>query len=99
MPAARNQEVTVRRPRAKRMPTSSSGRRGAERLCSQPAKSEKTVVSDGGRYENDITCSWTRGSLGKSHRGPRDGGLAATRVVRYPDPLQNFPVLALLWVA
>src|SRR5260370_15712890 len=98
MPAARNQEVTVRRPRAKRMPTSSSGRRGAERLCSQPDKSEKTVVSNGGRYENDIAGSWTRGSLDKSHRVQGAGVRPATCVVHYPVPLKNLPVLqSLRW--
>src|SRR5262245_15529103 len=67
MPTARNQEVTVRRPLAKRAPSSSRGRRAAERFCSQWARAAKALVRQGGRCENDMAGSWTRDALNQSH--------------------------------
>src|SRR5262245_33948332 len=54
MPAARNQEVTVRRPLAKRAPTRSSGRRAAERRSSQWARPRKALATKAGRCDNDM---------------------------------------------
>src|SRR3954451_10362233 len=68
MPEARNQEGTVRRPVAKRMPTSSRGRRAAEGLCSHRARAAKALVRKGGRWENGMAGSWTRDPLSKGHR-------------------------------
>src|SRR6266403_5920305 len=59
MPAARNQEVTVRRPLAKRRPSSGRGRRLAERWCSQEARAVEALVRKGGRCENGMVGSWT----------------------------------------
>src|SRR6266404_1033623 len=83
MPAARNQEVTVRRPLAKRMPTRIRGRRAAERLCSQWARLEKTLVRNGGRCENAMTGSLTGDSLSKGHPVQGAGFRPATCVVHY----------------
>src|SRR3954449_4774825 len=57
MPAPRNQAVTVRRPRASSMPTSSRGRRAALRRSSQPARATKALVSKAGRYDNGMAGS------------------------------------------
>jgi len=54
---ARNQEVTVRRPLAKRTPTNNRGRRRAERLCNQEASQEKVLVSNGGGCDNGMAGS------------------------------------------
>src|SRR5947209_10261435 len=86
MPAARNQEVTVRRPLAKRMPASSRGRRAAERLCSQWARSRKALVRDGGRWENGMAGSLTRDSLSKGHRVRGAGLCPPTAAVQYGSP-------------
>src|SRR5437764_3334486 len=57
MPAARNQEVTVRRPLANRMPANSRGRRAALRRSSQWARAAKALVKNGGRYDNSMAGS------------------------------------------
>src|SRR6476659_2177663 len=62
MPPARNQEVTVRRPLAKRSPHSSRGKRQAVRRSSQQAKAAKALVKNGGRCEKDRAGSWTEDS-------------------------------------
>src|SRR5262245_22151695 len=93
MPAARNQEVTVRRPVAKRMPTSSRGRRAAERLCSQWARAEKALVRKGGRCENGMAGSLTRDPQGKGHRAKRAGLVPPTHAIHYSTLLWLLPLL------
>jgi hypothetical protein len=61
MPAARNQEVTVRRPEAKRMPSRSTGRRARLRGSSHWAKEAKTLDNQVGRCEDDMAGSLARG--------------------------------------
>src|SRR5262245_25064981 len=82
MPAARNQEVAVRRPWAKRMPLSSRGRRAAVRRSSQAANAAKTRDKEGGKCENGMAGSSGAGwgvatvivrrgpALGHPDRGP-----------------------------
>src|SRR5439155_17294641 len=83
MPQALNQEVTVRRPLAKRMPSSRRGTRAAERLSSQWAKAEKALVSKGGRCDNGgMAGSLTRWKVWQPHR-VRGAGLR--------PPLQPHP--------
>src|SRR5205807_9737245 len=57
MPEARNQEVTVRRPRAKRMPLSSRGRRAALRGSREWAGGAKALVRRAGRCDNGMAGS------------------------------------------
>ena len=57
MPPARSQEVTVRHPRAKRIPASTKGNRTAVRLSSQWAKEKKTLVRAVGKQENVMVGS------------------------------------------
>src|SRR5205823_9861281 len=63
MPAGRNQEVTVRRPEAKRMPASSRGKRAAVRRSSQAAKWAKARDNQAGKCENGMAgpSSWRCG--------------------------------------
>src|SRR5580693_3902355 len=68
MPAARNQAVQVRRPLAKRIPSSSRGRRAALRRSSQWARRRKVVATKAGSRDNSMAGSLTRDSLSKSHR-------------------------------
>src|SRR5438128_1831565 len=93
MPPARNQEVTVRRPEAKRMPYSSTGRRAAEAACSQWASWKKALVSRGGRYNNDMVGSLTRGFLSKSHRVQGAGSCPPTCGIRYSTPTRLLPLI------
>src|SRR6516225_7711436 len=65
MPAARNQDVTVRRPLAKRIPYSNKGRRTALRRSSQWAKSRKALATKAGRGNNGMAGSLTRVSLSR----------------------------------
>jgi hypothetical protein len=60
MPAARNQEVTVRRPEAKSIPSISRGRRAAERRSSHWASREKALASEAGRCDNVMAGSLER---------------------------------------
>src|SRR5215831_14897694 len=96
MPAARNQEVTVRRPLANRAPQSSSGRRAAELLCSQWASCEKALVRKGGRCENGMAGSLTRDPVSKGHRVRGAGPFPATRAIHYPMPHHLLPLLRFL---
>src|SRR5919202_5904965 len=89
MPPARNQEVTVRRPLAKRMPQISRGRRAAERLCSQWARPTKALARNGGRCENGMVGSWTRDSLHKGHRVQRAGVRPPTCRIQNQSPGGN----------
>src|SRR3954454_23438653 len=91
MPAARNQEVTVRRPVAKRMPTSSRGRRAAERLCSHRARAAKALVRKGGRWENGMAGSLTRDPLSKGHRVQGAGLRPPTGASHYPTARHHCP--------
>src|SRR5437763_12583605 len=97
MPAARNQEVTVRRPLAKRMPPSSRGRRAAERLCSQWARSRKALVRKAGRCENGMAGSLVRDAVGKRHRVQGAGLCPPTADVHYGSPLQRVALLYALF--
>src|SRR5438045_3290397 len=92
MPAARNQEVTVRRPLAKRRPTSSPGRRAAERLCSQWASAAKALVRNGGKCENGMAGSLTRDSLRQSHRGQGVGLCPPPRAIHCSVPPSALPL-------
>src|SRR5262249_33411794 len=73
MPAARNQEVTVRRPWASSTPSSRTGTLAAERLSSQWPSSRKKLPTKAGRCDNAMAGSLTRGSLSKGHRVPGAG--------------------------
>src|SRR5882724_5866066 len=54
MSAARNQEVTVRRPEAKSMPVRRMGTRAALRQSSQEPKRAKVLDNQSGRCEDDM---------------------------------------------
>src|SRR5262245_46423602 len=86
MPQALNQEVTVRRPQAKRMPQSNSGRREAERLSSQWARWAKMLVSQGGRCENGMAGSLGRRWIGYRHRLGGAGSRPPTRSSHVRNP-------------
>jgi adenine-specific DNA-methyltransferase len=58
MPAARNQEVTVRRPRANKAPTISKASRGAERGSSTPTRQEIQEDNGAGSLENSMAGSF-----------------------------------------
>src|SRR5471030_2990659 len=57
MPAARNQEVTVRRPLARRLPRRRNGKRRAERLSRVEPQAAKQADRKAGRWDNDIAVS------------------------------------------
>src|SRR5271170_537577 len=79
MPAARNQEVTVRQPRAKRMPVSSTGSRAAVRLSSQWPRDAKTLVTKGGKYDNVMAGS-------SCHEAPTQGFVMANEPAIFQLP-------------
>src|SRR5215211_2651819 len=54
MPAARNQEVTVRRPGASSAPSRSRGSRAPERRSSQCDRSKKALARKAGRCDKDM---------------------------------------------
>src|SRR5579864_6988798 len=88
MPAARNQEVTVRQLRAKRTPASSKGSRAAVRLSSQWPRQAKTLVSRGGKYDNVMAGS-LQGDLVNKGYPVRGAGLCPnTCLVHYFMPRQ-----------
>src|ERR1019366_1395167 len=60
MPAARNQEVTVRRSEAKSMPSMMRGPREALRGSSQRARSQKILATEVGRCDNAMIGSLVR---------------------------------------
>src|SRR5665213_1888417 len=60
MPAARNQDVTVRRREAKRMPSRSRGTRAAVRGSSQWAMWPKALATEVGRCDNAMAGSLVR---------------------------------------
>src|SRR6516225_6180313 len=91
MPAQRNQEVTVRRPWAKRIPYNSRGRRAAERFCSQWASWQKVLVSRAGKCDNGMVGSLTRDVLSKSHRVQGAGFCPPTRGIHDATPRQLLP--------
>src|SRR5262249_45052314 len=92
MPAARNQEVTARRPLAKRMPQSSRGRRAAGGPCSQGARSAKALVSEAGRWEDGTAGSWTRDPVVKGHRvgGPASAHLPTASTSKTLQIIKGF---------
>src|SRR5215468_10711611 len=97
MPAARSQEVTVRRPRANSRPHSSTGKRTAERLCSQRARLRKAVANSEGRCDDGMAGSSVRGGVGNRHRHQGAGLCPPTGDVRYRSPHTRWnPVYALL---
>src|ERR1700690_1525250 len=86
MLAARNHEVTVRQPRAKRIPPSNRGNRAAVRLSSQWAREEKTLVSMGGKYDNVIAgSSWYENPVSKGCHAKGAGFRPATYTVYYSN--------------
>jgi hypothetical protein len=84
----------VRRPVAKRMPSSSRGRRRAERLCSQEARLVKVLVSNGGRCENGKVGSLTQGLLSKDH-GVQGAGFCPTTRRRRQRKTRVLPLSSL----
>src|SRR5437588_2958819 len=69
MPAGRNQLVTVRRPLAKRAPSSNRSRRGAERRSRAPVSSVSQADKVAGRCENSMAGSLAgRGTEHTPHR-------------------------------
>src|SRR5262245_16977627 len=95
MPAARNQEVTVRRPWPKSRPYSSKGRRAAERFCSQWARAAKALATRGGRCENGMVGSLTRDSLSKGHRVQGAGFCPPSGDIHYSTPRGLLPPVAI----
>src|SRR5262249_6748693 len=97
MPAARSQEVTVRRPRANSRPHSSTGKRTAERLCSQRARVREAVANSEGKGDDGMAGSSVRGGVGNRHRHQGAGLCPPTGDVRYRSPHTRWnPVYALL---
>src|SRR5919197_2500819 len=92
MPAARNQEVTVRRPRAKRRPHSSRGKRAALRRSSQWASSRKTLASQAGKRDNGMVGSLTRDPVGKGYRVQGAGLWPPPRASHYAMPRHLLPL-------
>src|SRR4051812_44754575 len=85
MPAARNQEVTVRRPFANSTPSSRVGRRAAEKACRKDARRSKALATEAGREENDtagsrgdddrvVTSSWPGSRLPSTPSGQAEFG-------------------------
>src|SRR5262245_38746270 len=97
MPAARNHEVTVRRPLAKRMPVRMMGSLAAERFCSHLASSAKALVSKAGRCENGKVGSLARDFVSKSHRAQGAGIRPPTRDVHHPIALLCCPSRDAVW--
>src|SRR6516162_7768279 len=86
MPAARSQEVTVRRPLANSAPSNNWARRGAERLSRTEAKTQNQADTWAGKYDNGMAGSLVRDPLGKGHRVQGASLRPPTHRVHYSIP-------------
>src|SRR5437588_10952452 len=97
MPAARNQEVTVRRPRANRAPHSRGSSRAAERRSRAVTRWANQADSTAGRCENDMAGSLAgRGTVHTPHR-VQGAGSCPPALGRHPSlPPRELNVIPVL---